>query len=266
MSEQELIQQEQPVETSSPEQPPVEDEGQAVIPEKFLNSSKADIIKAYQELEKERGRLASEVGTLRKAREEYEEKLRQLQEKASQFSFQQPQQSLQQPQAQSEPSVDPFSVLEQKFEEDPKEAVKEALKKQQELLTQYTQNLTAQQQAQLAADWYWRQKKENPDYARREPIMAQLAQQFSDIIKPEAANSIKVLQALDLMSKGMDIDYYAKQAIERERSKLSSSKEEKRRAKSESSSGSGSSNDAIDLLKLSDEEFVKTVEKLYSED
>lgn len=229
-----------------------------LVPEKFLEKSKMDVIQAYRELEKDRGRLASELGELRQQREELEEKFKQTEI----TQMQQPAQpTTPQQQTTTQEIPDPLSVLDSKFDEDPKSAIKESLKAQYEALQTQTKQQWLQQQQQAANEYYWQQKKANPDFARRESAMQQLANQFQHLIKPEYANSADMIKALDLMSRGMDIDHYKKAAVEEAQKRGASVLEEKRRAQSESSNSEGDRQ--VDLSQLSDADYLRHMEKLY---
>ena len=218
------------------------------IPEKFVGKSPLEIIHAYRELEKERGRLASELGSTRKERESLEEQYRSLERERmahAQMPTQRPPKVVQ-----MEEELDPVSVFESKFEEDPKEAIKLALKGLNQSVSSKLKQQSIQQIQAEGADYYWKQKKENPDYSRREPLMQQLAAELQDVVKPEYLNSAKVLRALDLMSRGADIDYYSKQAVERVQKDGLSVRSEKQRAQSESSFSQGDKSVPFEKLSL----------------
>lgn len=218
------------------------------IPEKFVGKSPMEIIQAYRELEKERGRLASELGSTRKERESLEEQYRMLERERiaqTQMPTQRPPKVVQ-----MEEELDPVSVFESKFEEDPKEAIKQALKGLNQSVSSKLKQQSLQQIQAEGAEYYWKQKKENPDYSRREPLMQQLASELQDIVKPEYLNSVKVLRALDLMSRGADTDYYAKQAVERVQKDGLSVRSEKQRAQSESAVSYGEKSVSFDKLSL----------------
>ena len=68
-------------------------------------------------------------------------------------------------------------------------------------------------------------------------------------------NSAKALKLLDIASKGADVGYYEKQAIERSRKDGLSVKEEKHQAQSESASSEGEQ--SVDFNKLSLAEMEK---------
>lgn len=225
------------------------------IPQKFVGKSSMDIIQAYKELEKERGRLASELGTTRKDKEELETRYKQVE---SAYAVQQYQsQAPKQVQIQAEEETDPVSVFEAKFEDDPREAIKAALK---EIDSSVSKKLTKQSLAQAQAEaleYYNTQKRTNPDYARREPIMQQLASELSDIVKPEHLNSVRVLKALDLMSRGANIDHYMSEAAARAQKDGLSVRSEKQRAQSESSNSQGDK--SVKFAELSLEEMRKAL-------
>jgi len=220
------------------------------IPQKFVGKSPMEIIQAYRELEKERGRLASELGSTRKERESLEEQYRSL-EKSRMTEMQMPTQRPAKV-VEIEQEVDPVSVFESKFEEDPKEAIKLALKELNQSVSTKLKKQSIQQIQSEGADYYWKQKKDNPDYSRREPLMQQLAAELQDVIKPEYLNSVKMLKALDLMSRGADVDYYSKQAVERVQKDGLSVRSEKQRAQSESAVSNGDTSVAFDKLSLDD--------------
>jgi hypothetical protein len=236
------------LESSSQEQS-LETDEQYQIPEKFVGKSPFEIAQAYREAEKDRGRLANELGSARKEREELENRLKELERESARYA---PMPTQVAPPTQPTPQVeaDPLSVIDTQWDEDPKQAFKNAIRLQQEMLTKQNQQQSVQQRQTDANQWYYSQKKENPDYARREQLMQQASHRFNSIIKPEYANSVEVLQALDLISRGMDIDYYSKQAVDKARQDGLSVREEKRRAQSESSYSEGESSASVDVRKM----------------
>ena len=240
----------QTLESSTSEQS-VQVEDANLIPEKFVGKSAYEISQAYRELEKERGRMANELGSARKEREEMENRFKSLEQAVSRYNTM-PTQTPPQVQQQEQ---DPLSAFDEVFDEDPKKAIKEALRLQHDQMRKQNQEQSYQQRAQEAQQYYWSQKKDNSDYARREPIMQQLVSEFQDVIRPEYLNSKKVLEALDLMSRGKDLDFYTKQAVASVQKNGSSVREEKRRAQSESSSSDG--DQLKEFSKLSSKEMEK---------
>ena len=69
--------------------------------------------------------------------------------------------------------------------------------------------------------------------------MQQAVAQYGHLFKSEQLNSVQALQMFDILSKGMDVDYYSKQAVETAQKNGSSALEEKRRAQSETSNSEG---------------------------
>jgi len=223
------------------------DEG---IPQKFVGKPAMEVIEAYKKLESDRGRMANELGSIRKEREMLEAKYRELERSVMRHNSMPTQAPPNQVASQSE--TDPLSVFDAQFDEDPKAAIREALRTQQEGFQQRQRQLSQQQLAAEAQEYYWKQKKENQDYARREPLMQQLVSEFQDVIRPEYLNSVKVLKALDLMSRGADLEFYTKSATEKAQRNGSSVREEKRRAQSESATGEGDMRVSFDKLSLED--------------
>lgn len=245
-----------------PQTPEISTQGQSdaveeanVIPEKFVGKSPLEIIQAYRELEKDRGRLASELGSTRKERESLEEQYRSLERERiaqSQMPTQRPPKVVE-----LQEEVDPLANFETLFDEDPKAAIKEALKGLNTSVSSKIKQQTLQQIQAEGSEYYWKQKKDNPDYSRREPLMQQLASELQDIVKPEYLNSAKVLQALDLMSRGYDLDYYVRQAAERVQKDSLSVRSEKQRAQSESAVSKG--NKAVSFQDLSLDEMRRVL-------
>jgi hypothetical protein len=257
---------EQPVASDQEQQ--TQETGQSVqaeeglqVPQKFLESSKIDVIQAYTELEKDRGRIANELGDLRKEREELEEKYRQLELQRMQTP-QQPMQNQPTPQqVQPQQELDPLSVLRSKFADDPQAAIEEAIKTQTEMIQNQVQMQRLQDQSSKASDYLHGQAQENPDFARRVPAMQQLAQQYVHMVKPEYQNSVEMIKILDLASRGSDLDYYKKTALEEAQSHRAAVLEEKRRAQSVSSNSEGDA--SVDVSKMSNEDYLKTMQELY---
>jgi hypothetical protein len=201
------------------------------IPEKFKGKSLDEVMEAYVNLESHAGKLASEKDHVTKEKDEWVSKYSRLESERQQTY------STQQPQAPAE--MDPITYLDEHFEEDPKKAIREAIKRQRDEAKKETQAMLRQTQASQASEYYYSQKKENPDFSRREPVMQQLVKEYADIIHPDMLNSPKVLKALDLMSRGQDVGYYEQEAVKRAQKNSSSAQDEKRRSQSESSNTEG---------------------------
>ena len=198
-----------------------------VIPEKFAGKPAYEVIRAYKELESKLGSIASEKAQEKQRAELLEQRLRELETRSA---YQEPVRK------QVEPEKDPLAILDSpEWEKDPRAAIKESFKVMQAKQLQERYALQSQQQHADMVSYYTKQKTENPDFARREANMQQLATQLAAVVKPEFFNSVQVLKALDLMSKGMDIQYYEGQAVERAKKDGLSRVSEKRNAHSESS-------------------------------
>jgi hypothetical protein len=214
------------------------------IPEKFKGKSLEEVLEAYTNLESHAGKLASEKDHATKEKDEWATRYSRLE--ADRYTH-----ASQQPQAPAE--LDPISYLEEHFEEDPKKAIREALRRQRDESQRQTNAMLMQTQAQQASDFYYSQKKENPDFTRREPLMQQLVREYGDIIRPEMLNSPKVLKALDIMSRGSDVGYYEQEAVKRAQKNSSSMQEEKRRSQTESSNTAGEQTKEFSSLSLAEQ-------------
>jgi hypothetical protein len=229
------------------------------IPKKFVGKSFDEILSSYQELEQYKGKLSSELGAERKRAEELEERLKALENASSQPSpeFQTYAQPTA-PQPQQQP-VDPFSNWDEQFESDPAMATKAAIQQSQDALRESQRMQQIQQQVTQAQNYFHQQKEKNPDYARREPLQRQLAEQFLHIIHPDFQYSVAALKLLDLASKGADVGYYEKTAADKALAEKVSVKEEKRQAYAESSYSEGE--DSVNFEELSMEEMRKLLPK-----
>lgn len=223
------------------------------IPEKFIGKTVAEVAAAYKELQTAYGRQGTELGQSNKEREDFQEKWR-LAERQSMQHQPIPTQISPQQSVQPQQDLDPVAVLDARFDDDPKEALKEALRIQNKRVNTNAQQQVIEQRGAEATQWYYKQKQENQDYARREPLMQQAASQFGHLISPEYRNSVQALQFLDLISKGMDVNYYSKQAVTKAQEDGLSVREEKRRAQSESSTSDGESTRAFESLSLEEME------------
>jgi len=213
------------------------------IPEKLLGKSYQDVVNMYLEVEREKGRLGTEVGEARKAVEDANSKVAQYEQYFGSQSRVTESQEAEVP--------DPAQILETEFDDDPKKAMIKAERARQ----QREQYLALQRRALEADQFYTESKQKNPDYARREPLMQRLVIEFADIIDPSHRRSAKALRALDLMSKGADIEYYEQQAVEKARKDGLSVRQEKKQAHSESPSSEGDIK--ISAEKMSREELRK---------
>lgn len=225
-----------------------------VIPQKFVGKSALDIVKAYQELEKRAGKMANELGTTRKEHEELQSKYRDAERQSAQYR-QIPTQAPHQDQSVVQ-KEDPYASFDTQFDDDPKGATKQLAASIQKQIAQQNQQAAMQERLRQASEFYQEQRKSNPDYVRREDQMRALASELGQIIRPEYLNSVEALRMLDLVSRGKDVDYYAKQAVDKAKKDGLSSREEKMRAQSESSNSEGETKVKFDNLSLSEMEAM----------
>lgn len=216
---------EQPVEAA-----PVQEE----LPEKWRGKSISDVVKSYSELE----RKLSEIGSERKF---YQDQL----------------EAMRQQQTQQRPEQTPQFDFDRAFDEDPKEAIKRTYQSLQEKLEQQTTQAALAQRQQAYAQELMRQRRENADFVKREPQMAQLLAQVQQFVKPEFHYSPEVLNALYYIARGTSVDEYVKEAVEQSAKQKQQTLDEKRRAQSESAYSRQEAN-SIDI---SDEAFEKLPQK-----
>jgi len=202
------------------------------IPTKFVGKSFDEVLGAYKEVESYAGKMASEKAQAESAREALEQRIQELesQQRQSQYS---------QPEAQVEPEVDPFDEFDSKFDDDPKQAIRELAKQNRASYKAETAKQQSARNKAEAQEYYNAQTKENPDYKRREQTMLDIAKEYGDIFGKDMLNSAKGLKFLDMASKGRDVSYYESQAIERSKKDGLSTRDEKRAAQSDSSSSEG---------------------------
>jgi hypothetical protein len=225
--------------------------GESEIPEKFRGKSAVDVIDSYLELEKHLGQISSQRAQEQKEKEELERRMAELERTYQSTPTQQ------QPQVTEQRVEDPLSSFDERFEEDPKGAIKTFFKQQQEHLEQQSKKSLMQQRADAAREYYNKRAVEDQDYARREKAMLDIAKQYNHIIKSDYAQSKELLQLLDLASKGNDLKYYQEAAIERAKKDGLSVRDEKRRAQSESSNSQG--DQRVKFSQLSMEEMEEAL-------
>lgn len=214
------------------------------IPKKFVGKSYDEIAESYSEVEKHAGRLSSELGQERKRAEDLEDRLKTLEARLNSQPIQQPQA----PQHVAQPQQDPYDTFEELWEEDPKVAMKQMLKRQEEMTHQHYQALQQQRNVESANEYYVRQKAENPDYARREKNMQQLLMQYKDAFSD--VNSRQVYELLDLASQGADRKYYEETALKRAKQHKQTVVDQKKQAYTESPYSEGEEAINIDDIPL----------------
>lgn len=223
------------------------------IPEKFLNKSPLDIIRSYNEVEKSYSKVSSERAQERKAREELEAKYKDLESRFNAMQSQSSSHEEDEPQA-----ADPFQEYDEQFEQDPKKAIKSLVGETRAQIKQERQLMEQELSKREAFDYYTTQKKDNPEYAKLEPTMVALANEYGDLVRKDKADSIKALKLLHLAAKGAKLEEYLSEAASKAKKESTTIKDEKRQAFSESGSNSQGSK-AKDFKDLTVEEWEKLV-------
>lgn len=223
------------------------------IPEKFRGKSVQEVAHAYKEVEKYAGRLSTEKAHAEKLAQETQARLQQMEAQLQALYSQQQQQA---PATQTEP--DPFSSIEEEFEQDPRAAFKKLVEHVSSAPKQLESRLSAQARAQAAVDYYQQQMKENQEFRELEPEMKRLAGQFSGLVRPEFINSKESMQLLYQLAKGSNIERYSKAAAEKAIQANNLVKAEKRSAVSESS-GASAGDRSVPFEELSLDEMAKAL-------
>lgn len=223
------------------------------IPEKFVGKSPLDIIKAYNNAERQLSKVSSERAEERKRREELEKRVQETEARIASLS--QPAQHREVEKAES----DPFADYEKQFDSDPKEAIKSLVSKSREQAKRERELGIMQQEALQAQDYYQSQKRDNPEYAKLEPTMQALAREYGDLVDPRKVNSVKALKLLHLAAQGMTRDAFASEIASKAKKETSAVKQEKRAAFSESSNSKNSNSKRWEDLSV--EEMEKLLPK-----
>lgn len=210
------------------------------IPEKWVGKKFEDVVAAYSEVEKEKGRLADEVGSHRKKVEELEQRL---------------QQALSQPSPQpvaTQKEKTPEELYEEEWQVDPKQAALNYTKRTQEVAEQKNLAMQTVQYYQAAKSG---QLKGWEDFNELEPTMTNIAQRYAGLVNPKYLNSPQMLEVLYLMARGSTLDA----RLEKERAKVASNQDviAKKKAAAFSESPSTSTQGTVDMNSLSLEELSK---------
>lgn len=222
------------------------------LPEKFRGKTPQEIAKSYMELEKQYGKIGSEKSHIEKEREEAKARAEQA-ERERQHLYQQLQNTVPRTPVQE---VDPLVAYEEEVAKDPIEAIR-SLGKKVIADTQKTRaQILAEVQAQQAANFYQRQRAENPDFAANEKDMQRLAQQYMGFLRPEVANTPETIALLYKLARAENMERYVDEAVKKRQSASESVKQEKRAAFSESSNSQGESKVAFDDLSLEEQERI----------
>ena len=210
------------------------------IPTKFVGKSVEELIPAYDNLEKELGRLRNEVG----------EKNKRLQEWEARQNFVQP--IVQQPVASQ-----PVKTLEdqylEEFDVNPKAAILKLNKAEKE---QMRQELTAAQQQEFYNQAKSGSVKGYDNFAELEPEMINLTGQFVDLIRPDRLTDPKLVKALYLMARGSTSTDQIAKAEKKGAQRAEAIRKEKAASASESP-GSSLTKDTVNFEGLTREEQRK---------
>lgn len=212
------------------------------IPEKFRGKDPVHIIKNYVEVEKQAGKLATELDEARRKVKEFEEYKARLEAQ----SYQQP---IQQPLA-SQNVKTAEDQYEEEWDQDPKRAALNYTKrKQQELV----QSMSAAQTTQFYTQAKTGAIKGMEDFAELEPIMTAYARDLAPYVSPEVRMSPQFIQALHLMARGATLDQRVQKATQKAVSNASAKLVQKESAFAEgSSSSSGDRSVKFDELSLAE--------------
>lgn len=226
-----------------------------MIPEKFIGKSPLEIAKAYQELERMHGRIASEKGHAEKKAEEAAARAAALEAQLQQASAQRQQQH--QDQDNSQQDMDPIQVLEKQWDESPREAIKQALKVSETREAQKRFSEQMKQQVAATTARYHEMKAKNSDFVQLEPTMVELSKKYGALLRPEVLNSPETLDILYDLAKAKNLDAVVEQRLAAKQKTTASIKEEKRKVFSESSRSEGDSSRPFSSLSL--EEMKKVL-------
>jgi hypothetical protein len=227
------------------------------VPEKFKGKTLHDVSKSYTELEKHVGRLGSEKAHAEKALEEAKARAAQLEAERQALYTQLQSRSSVPEQRQQEPDL--FESFEAEVEKDPVGAIKGVGKKLINETRDVRRQISQEMQAKQAADYYQRQRKENPEFAALEQDMQQLAMQYGRFIQPEVANSPETIDLLFSLAKSKNMNRYIDDAVKKAQAANDMVKAEKRSAYSESSTSTGQGRVNPDDLSL--EELARLLGK-----
>jgi hypothetical protein len=257
-NEEQLISDEQ--EESSLEQTDVENSEstqseaspEAELPEKFKGKTVAEVAEAALNAEKAMHERAVELSSIRRQQQETQAYIAQLQSQI-------------QKQSAAQADVDPFEAVEKEWDEDPKKATIQGMRKVREQLAAEERRRTLEKRYQEGTEYYLRQKSQDADFAQREPDMAELARKYGHIVNQEYASSKEAYEILHLAARGARLSEYEKAAVERSRKQKETIKEEKRAAVSERSGAVSTPSgfaDMDDFANMSPQQQLEELAKL----
>ena len=216
------------------------------IPEKFRGKSAIDVIKSYNEVERNFHKISAERADERRQKEALESRIKDLEIRASQQQNSAPQRQ--------EEQVDPLKLYEEEFEVDPRSAVKNLAKRQMEREENARRKLAVDADARSAAEFYHQQKKDNQDFAKLEPKMQAIAQEYADLVNPDKINSVKALKLLHLAARGASVEDYVAEASSRAKKEGATIRQEKQQAFSEGTRSEGQKTVKFEDLSLNEME------------
>lgn len=193
------------------------------LPEKYRGKTARQIAEMHLEAEKKISQQGAERAEAIRRAQELEQRTRQYE---SYFSQQQG------------PS-DPLQVLEQKWNDSPKEAIQSAFKFFQEERQQAFRQQQLEAQARATAARYEQLKSEDPELPELEPEMIRLSHELADFVPQDKRNSPQVLDALYQMARARKIDGIVNKKVEAALAKLKNKRDEKKEVFSESGKSAG---------------------------
>ncbi len=143
-----------------------------------------------------------------------------------------------------ETETDPFAEYEEQFEKDPKEAIKGLIAKTKAKADSDAMNQLLAEDRKAAQQYYLQQKTDNPDFAKLEPTIQQLAAEYNDLVRPDKPVSAKAIKLLHLAALGARQAEFLSEAATKAKKESTTIREEKRSAFTESagSKGAGTKN------------------------
>lgn len=221
------------------------------LPEKFKGKSAAEIARAALEAEKRMHESSTESASIRRRLQETEQRMLELQ---SQYR------------APVQEESDALEDIAKEWDEDPKQATLKGIKRLQESLSQREHRQALEMRQREGAEFYYKEKNANPDFAQRESDMVEFSKKFAHLIRPEFAQSKDVMEALYFMARGARVSDYEKSAIDKAKKQQDKIKEEKRNAVSErSGAASTASSESVglgDFGKMSQKQQQEELDKL----
>ena len=193
-----------------------------------------DVVEMYQNLERQHGKNAAQVGTLNERHEELMARIRQLESGASKPT-----------------EEDPEKLFERESAVNPAEAIKNLNRRTAAKLQRELEQTRQMQRQEEAREYVQSQLRDNPDFKENFDTMVELEKVYAGAIRPELAGTKMAYQLLYDLARAKNQSKY----IEKARTSANQIRSEKRAATSESSSPSrGQSEekpfDSLDLKEM----------------